>query len=101
MKLPQSKGTDENVADAVAGTGFTIAEENLLLLGLQVQNLMTQTSNPDFMMTCIPHFLQRFGPDFPAISETLMPNKSADLLRYRYKVPFTRYLTTNKSANVF
>jgi hypothetical protein len=33
------------------------------------------------------HLIQRYGPDFPAISDTLMPNKSADLLRYRYKVP--------------
>ena len=39
-------------------TRFTLAEENLLLLGLQ-----------------------RYGPDFPAISDTLMPNKPAALLR--------------------
>lgn len=38
-------GTNVNVGDAFTGTAFTIAEENLLLLGLQVQNLMTQTSN--------------------------------------------------------
>ena len=28
---------------------------------------------------------QRFGPDFPTISDSLMPNKPATLLRYRYK----------------
>jgi hypothetical protein len=71
----------------VAGTNFTIAEEMLLLLGLQVGKLNLQSFKLKKMFKTPYHCcLQRFGPDFPAISEALMPNKSADLLRYRYKV---------------
>jgi hypothetical protein len=77
-------------AHVITGTNFTIAEETLLLLGLQVepprlehQNLKRQRQKHNATAQTSP---QRFGPDFPAISETFMPNKSADLLRYRYKV---------------
>ena len=75
MKLPQSKGTDENVADAVAGTGFTIAEENLLLLGLQVQNLITQTSAAAPFRTLFddtnPTFSSEIWPGFPRYQRDL------------------------------
>jgi hypothetical protein len=38
------------VGDICAGTSFTIAEENLLLLGLQVISLVTQISKPKTLL---------------------------------------------------
>jgi hypothetical protein len=77
-----------------------MAEENLLLLGLQVHASSCKhetLAHPTKVQHTLSHmFSQRFGPDFPAISDTLMPNKSADLLRYRYKVPTTHLSPRNK-----